>query len=414
MPLHLVRCPFCGTRFDVSGIAPGTRLRCSGCTAVLAVPSLEVRRTAAWRAIHEDTRWVWAVAGGIGVLAIAVILYILLGTSSAPVSAPVHAAVAAEKVAKAPEPPPQAPPQPPLYLDNLSRGKQAIFDEFGTGFLLYDRVKPYLLAVEYSERYIGTDLIVDYGKRLEALYAAFRRELGDGLEFTDVDEALPVVVLDSRESFDRYCERAEKKKMSPKIKGMYEYTRRRIVIYHGSDTPYVVLFHEGVHQLVDYYARLTTGGDSAAGAYWFQEGLATFFEGFRYDAAGGIDIDPGVNRRRLPIVKQAVLQSRGDFIPIGVLLGLTVDDFWDWFEKGRGEPDETARKAQLYYAESWAFVYFLRQKGGAYRKTFDEYVLAEIGGKGGKEVFAGLLKANLDMELSHLEQEFVDYIRTLP
>ena len=41
MSLRLVRCPYCGKRFNISGINPGTRLKCGWCTAILTVPRLD-------------------------------------------------------------------------------------------------------------------------------------------------------------------------------------------------------------------------------------------------------------------------------------------------------------------------------------------------------------------------------------
>jgi hypothetical protein len=125
-----------------------------------------------------------------------------------------------------------------------------------------------------------------------------------------------------------------------------------------------------------------------------------------------IRIDPGVNHGRLPTLKQTLVQNgRKDFIPLAVLVGMTVDEFWQWFEKGQAtDPEETTRKAQLYYAESWAFVHFLRQSGGNAQRLLNEYFLRELSARGGKQVFEDLLRDHLSMELSQLEEKFVDYI----
>jgi hypothetical protein len=112
-------------------------------------------------------------------------------------------------------------------------------------------------------------------------------------------------------------------------------------------------------------------------------------------------------------VKEALQDSEGRrrFIPLSVLVGMTVDEFWEWYEKGiEADAAEATRKAHLYYAESWAFVHFLRQRGGGYAKTFDEYFRAEIGGEGGKRKFEELLKANLGMDLDVLQEKFVEYV----
>ena len=295
----------------------------------------------------------------------------------------------------------------------MSRIRRQLREDFGDVFLFYSKGDPYLLAVESSERYIGTEVVADYGRRLETLYGAFRRELADPLGLPPVSEVLPVVVLSSRERFERYCMDREKKRVPPQIKGIYEYNRRRIVIYFDVQAPYEVLFHEGVHQLIHYYVLRETGGARVPQMYWLQEGLATYFEGFRPAGDGRVVIDPRANRGRLPVIREALQEptpeGRRSFIPLGVLTGMTVDDFWEWFESER-DAAEATRKAHLYYAESWALVHFLRQAGGAYRAVFDDYLRAELRGEGGKGRFEALARANLGMELGELEEKFVDYI----
>jgi hypothetical protein len=120
-----------------------------------------------------------------------------------------------------------------------------------------------------------------------------------------------------------------------------------------------------------------------------------------------------VNHGRLATLKQTLNQNgMADFIPLSVLVGMTVEDFWSWYERQSNE-GQPLRKAQLYYAESWAFVHFLRQKGGNHRRVFDEYFRAETSGRGGKEVFEGLVRDHLRKDLSELEKEFVEYILSL-
>lgn len=413
MSLRLVRCPFCGKRFNVTGIHSGTRLRCTGCTAILSVPAAEVARREAWRLTRSVA---FQIAGGIAAgLMAALAIYVLL--RPAPVPAPAAPAAARKVVRPAPAAP--APPEGPKsgsFGDPLSKARQAVIEEFGTDVAFYSTIKPYLLAAEFSERFIGAQLIEDYARRLETLHQAFRKEFAEPLRLPEVDEVLVVLILNSRESFDRYCEKRENRRMASHIKGIYEYNRRRVVIYHDFHAPYEVLFHEGIHQLVHYYTLRASEGRKVAATYWFQEGLGTYFEGFRRTGGDAFEFDPGSNRSRLPIVKQSLLQDAKDFISLNVLVGMTVDEFWGWFEGNRTEPhqaEDTTRMAQLYYAESWAFVTFLRQRGGNHQKTFEDYFKLELAGEGGKEAFERVLWSNLRMELPHLEQEFVEYVRNL-
>ncbi len=417
MSLSLVRCPFCGKRFNVAGFTSGTRLRCSGCTAVLSVPRPGTPVLPASRLLTLSKTL--QVAGGVaaGIVAATALYFIL---RPAPPPAP---AGTASPVARAPAPPPVLIKTPVIteksgsFFDPVGRARNQLRDEFGDVFMFYSKPPPYLLAVESSERYIGTQVIEDYGRRLATLYDAFLREF-DALQLPGVTDVLTVIVLNSRESFDRYCVEREKKKMASQIKGIYEYNRRRIVVYYDVHAPYEVLFHEGVHQLVHHYTLRETGETRAQHMYWFQEGLGTYFEGFRR-VGDQVVVDPKVNRGRLPLLRDVLQnsESRRSFIPLSVLVGMTVDDFWEWYEKGKegseADATEAIQKAHLYYAESWAFVHFLRQMEGFYQKTFDDYFRAEIRGEGGKEVFEDLVRANLGMELAELEDKFVAYVLAL-
>lgn len=410
MSLRLVRCPYCARRFNVAGVEPGTRLRCGGCTAILTVPT-------AGASVSSRPRLTAAIlvqiAGGVAAgLVAAAGLWLAFRT---PPPAPAIAMMAATDQPLAHPAPSE--PAGPFIDDPVSRDTQAIYREFpGSQFLFNLHAKPYLIALERSDRFIPKELIEEYARRMETIHLAFRRELGDALGLPPVnDTLLKVVILNSRESFDRYCEKRDKKRMAPAIKGLYEYRERRILTYHDLSAPYEVLLHEGAHQLVHYYTLRETEGRKVPSSYWFQEGLGTYFEGFRRRIDGEILLDPGVNSQRLPTLKQILLQQdRRDFIPLAMLVGMTVDEFWDWFERGMmAEPAEVTRKAQLYYAESWAFSHFLRQAGPSHRKVFDAYFRREVSGTGSKAVFEELVRNELGLDLPQLEDQFVKYIQGL-
>ena len=413
MSLRLVRCPYCARRFNVSGIEPGKRLRCGGCTAILTVPStgrLVVSKPRLTRA-----RLLQSGAGVAAGLVAALTLWLALR----PVPAGPAVAASEPGTAKAAAPPAELPAEPGSgYVDDpVGNATQSIYREFaGSQFIFTHHTKPYLIALERSDRFIAKELVEEYARRMETIHLAFRREMADGLGLPPVnDTLLKVVILNSRESFDRYCEKRDKKRMAPAIKGLYEYRERRILTYYDLSAPYEVLLHEGTHQLVHYYTLRETDGRKVPTSYWFQEGLGTYFEGFRRRIDGEIVLDPGSNSQRLPTLKQILLQQdRRDFIPLTMLVGMTVDEFWDWFERGMlTEPAEVTRKAQLYYAESWAFAHFLRQAGANHRKVFDAYFRREVAGTGSKAVFEELVRTELGLDLPQLEDQFVKYIQAL-
>jgi len=413
MSLRLVRCPYCARRFNIAGIQTGTRLRCGGCTAILTVPTMRVPVSSTPRLTRS---LVLQVAAGVAAgLVAAAGVWMALRPAPAVVAAP-----PIENVALAGATPGNAPAASdpmPFVDDPVGRATQSIYCEFpGSQFIFNLHTKPYLIALERSDRFIAKELVEEYARRMETIHLAFRREVGDTLGLPPVnDTLLKVVILNSRESFDRYCEKRDKKRMAPAIKGLYEYRERRILTYHDLSAPYEVLLHEGAHQLVHYYTVRETEGRKVPSSYWFQEGLGTYFEGYRRRVDGEIQLDPGVNSQRLPTLKQILLQQdRRDFIPLTMLVGMTVDEFWDWFERGMmNEPAEVTRKAQLYYAESWAFVHFLRQTGGNRRQVFDDYFRLEVQGKASKAAFEELVRKHLSLDLPQLEDQFVKYIQGL-
>jgi hypothetical protein len=195
--------------------------------------------------------------------------------------------------------------------------------------------------------------------------------------------------------------------MPPQIYGVYEYTEKRIVMYHDAWAPYEVVFHEGAHQLMHYY---TVKRRSAVNTYWFQEGVGTYFEGYeRRD--GELVLNPEVNRTRLPTVQAAL--DDGSFVPVSRLVKMTIEDFWDWFEKCRDDKLR-ARLAQLYYAESWALVYFmLHGEDGRYRKAFEEYLGFEFRGEGTIENFEQTLRDQTGLDLAAFQERFIDYVTRL-
>ena len=239
------------------------------------------------------------------------------------------------------------------------------------------------------------------------IHRRFREEFAGPLGLRVVDKVLPVVILNSRESYDEYCKARYGHKMPSQITGMYEYSRKRIVMYHDAWAPYEVIFHEGTHELVHHFTTAQNRDDLS---YWFQEGLGTYFEGFRR-MNGGIVLDPESNRNRLPAVRQAI--KSGEFVPVSALLKMTIKSFWDWFD-GHQDSDTRAKLAQLYYAESWALVHFMMHgEDGRYRQTFLRFFKLELKGHGTIEAFERSLQATTGQDLAEFQKKFIDYVQGL-
>lgn len=411
---RLVRCPYCARRFDVSGVPGGTRLKCGSCNAILAVP----RSLPAEPAPRTGLRRVGGQIAGALAVSVGVAFLVYLAVRPAPLAPAPAPAAAAPRVEPKPEARKAAGPNLGIidYNTRLTDAKVALRQEFGFDQLRFrEDCRPFLVAVERGERYQVDGVIKEYAARLMELYEFFRREFGSTVGLPEIDDVLPVVVLSSRESYDAYTRRVnDGEEHSPQIRGVYEFSRGRIVTYHDPMSLFEIILHEGAHQLVHAYTKRFTRGEAGTTTQWFQEGLGTYFEGFRRSADGGILLDPAVNRSRLPAIKQAIAEPGKTYTPLAVLAGMTIDGFWAWFREQRKADDLMAtRKAQVFYAESWALVYYLRAKGGNHRKAFDEYFRLELEGRGGKESFERVIKKHLDWDLSQLEQEFIDYVRAL-
>ena len=417
MSLRLVRCPYCGKRFNVAGIRVGTRLKCGWCTAVLTVPSgdrLPPSRSRRALAFFVSTGLAAAIVAGVALYSV------MKPEPPARTEAP-RIAVASE-----PEPPlersplPFIPPTPEArHLQELTRLKGAIMDEFHTGFAFFEcdasRVGPYLLAFERSAAEPPERLASEYEGHLETLTLAFRREFGSRLLMPEIEGWVPIIVLASRPSFDRYCVRKNGRRMANALKGFYERGRRRVMTYLHGGSSREVLLHEGLHHLVHYHTVRESGArPSAPISYWFQEGLATFFEGYRRNAGGVLVMDPPTAGPRLPILKKKLLEGgRRDIVSLNELLGMTVDDFWEWFERSvREDAGMAEERAALYYSESWSFVHFLHREGNP-RKVLDEFFRAALAGRGSKETLERLVQEHLGKDLSQLDNEFEKFILSL-
>ena len=415
---RLVRCPMCGQRFNITGISGGARLRCSACHAVLAVP-----RTRRFSLVSPSRgRHLAGIQIGSAVIVslVAGYLFSLLfhGSSDQPfIPEPAVEVRLPEEIPPLVDLPRE--PEGALYLDReyqLTQKKIQLREEFGVDRIRFrDDHRPFLVAVERSERYPVDRVVQEYAERLIGLYHFFRDDFAPTLALPEVDEVLPVIILGSRSSYDAYTRRVnDGEEHSPQIKGVYEFSRKRIVLYHNPIAPYEVILHEGVHQLVHFYTRHFSEVGSVSTTQWFQEGLGTYFEGFRRTRDGRVLIDPGVNHGRLRAVKSGLVGPDPVYTPLAALTGMTIDGFWKWFREQRAVDEILAtRKAQTFYGESWALVYFLRNGGEKYRHVFDAYFLLELSGKGGKESFEKVLRDHLQLGIEALEEDFIAYLETL-
>jgi TonB family protein len=217
-------------------------------------------------------------------------------------------------------------------------------------------------------------------RRVLSELESFRELIGTTIAFKKVQlPELPVEVLliGDEDQFRDLSPEYNGKKV--KVSGYYE---------RGQDRDFIVLSaaatgnltHVVYHELTHYFLTRSLEPRPA----WLNEGLAEYF------ATAEIDDDTiylgGLSQLRVNLLKTHRLLPLKDF--------LSVDDQSPYYNE--------LEKANVFYAQAWAFVHFLTH--GPYKDDFGRYLEA----LGHKEVsFSDYVKA----DLRTLEIEFGNYLR---
>jgi hypothetical protein len=384
----LITCPQCGAEFDAAKNLSAhqrslldrgpVRLQCAACGTVF---DRDPDPTAAAQLAAARLAQALALLVGAIVAAAAVAL----------VAFPPHKANAA-KGGGVPAPPaadggpvqPPALPPPPegpaFWVADVASLTKTLPAEFNTSFAF--RAKhPFLVALERSPRFAADVLLDATVQDLAGLRAAIEEDFGAAFDLRPFEHALPVVVLASREAYERYRERRRGDPLPGAVGAHYEDDRRRLVLSSGARGDLPALFHEGTHQIVHAAARTARG----PGSFWFQEGLACYYEAFERDAAGAVRFHV-VNRHRLPDAAEADAAT-----PLETLLRLSVDDVWKGLEDPALDAAARTRRARALYAEAWALWHLLLHTTPERRQAAVAVVEAELKGEGGAGTFARVL-----------------------
>ncbi|MEE9394147.1 MAG: DUF1570 domain-containing protein [Planctomycetota bacterium] len=165
-----------------------------------------------------------------------------------------------------------------------------------------------------------------------------------------------------------------------------------------------VIFHEGTHQLLDYY----TGQNhlSSFGAMWSDEGVAEYFAGHFMDDAGTVHF--GRMNHRISALEGMFGQSRR--LPLRKFLKHT--RYMTDKLKKEGKVNESRLLQNAVYAQGWALVYFMNNwHNGYYKKQFQAIMKKQI-----EDGDAGLVPFNWIFpkdDFDKLEVEFEDYLNHL-
>jgi len=426
MGLSLVRCPFCDRRYNVTGIPPGTRVLCTSCRTVLTVPGNRfVAPPPFWHRFVPRSGAAQAISALFGGLVLATVaLAIALKESQLPpvASTPTRDSTTLKS-------PPTDPDTKSAFLvGNVSENLKRVFDDFGSNprFEIYKsaNLKPFVLI---GEKDPGADLAAIFAQfedLLPKLYRTFMEEFGKPLKLERIeDPELPIVFYTKRQSYDAWWRGVYRKPPIPEVYGVFSYLERRVNLYYDialdnidSGRTREVLLHEAIHQLVDHYTRRRKKSD-CHGAWWFQEGLGNYFEGY-YLTEGELTLTPGKMTSRLPLARELLTTRASEYQPLKFLIVWDVDSIWSkWL--GVSSPEERkeqVQKLQCHYAQVWAFVHFLcHESDGKYREFFLEYFQCELQGQGGWDTFSRLLNRHHPeiKELNQLEEQFKEYLKKL-
>jgi len=417
MAMSIVRCPFCDRRYNVTGIPSGTKVLCTSCRATLTVPAMrQPLRAAWWRRLVPESASAQITLGVIGGLVVATAAYLAI-RSRTPVAPEMAAAPEAAGAKAAPAGGWERGESVP-FMPQGSRDEQVewftgrIYREFGANKFLFDARSdsPFVLAGELHPRVNLPTMFDEFQNALKSLMERFRAEIVEPLQLGEPHEILPILVFTSRETFDDYLRGGNNAPLPPEVPGLYEYQKRRVVFLHERKWyPIEVLLHEATHQLIHYHFRYRADADKRQ-SWWFQEGMAVYFEQFKRTPTAHVEVDPSLPSPRLPVLKDAV--RRGDLPALWQVMGMDLDEIWKHWNGPGGQQGDRMRFTQLCYGEAWALVHYLRHgAAGKYRKLFDEYVQEELKGRGGKGEFERLLSSRFGMQLPELQRELEEYLR---
>jgi hypothetical protein len=138
----------------------------------------------------------------------------------------------------------------------------------------------------------------------------------------------------------------------------------------GPADTFAIAAHEGWHQF-------TQASFAEQLPAWLEEGLGTYFEGFRWAPGERAEFLGWCNPGRFDALKTAAIEGR--LLPLGVLLESSPGKI------AIGEFGE----ALTYYAQAWALVHFLREgEAGRYRPGLERIIADAAAGTLGSRLRA--------------------------
>lgn len=198
--------------------------------------------------------------------------------------------------------------------------------------------KHYKVETDASQDY--ADLIL---KHAETIYKAYDKVFKGTMK---PGEKFPITIFANAPDYYSYG--------GPQGSGGFFHPalQRVVFIKARTDTTFTTtLYHELFHQFL--------AAQKVAMPYWFNEGHADFFGGYKFDEENNRML-PGVNQTRFNTIRQAIQRSAA--APLSQLLQMNRDEYYD------------RQRAGMNYAQGWSFAYFLwMAEGGKYSSYVKKY-----------------------------------------
>jgi hypothetical protein len=279
--------------------------------------------------------------------------------------------------------------------------------------------KPFVVIVQRDSDYDTQDIAERWTDVLVQLRDTFVSRFKK-LDLAPMDRPTPLLILRYDTDYTKYLRRGDERggpSTQVSSQAHFEPFSKRLVVWKDPDStdsnrPRAIsedevrttLFHEGTHQLVDYYTK--TRASNLDESLWFSEGIADYFGGHGrvWDETEGVwRYEPGlINEERVRGVGDA--KEGGYLFKLRDLLAYRRADY-------ERDKNVNAPKTLTAYAQGWALVYFLSNwNDQKYRDKFDAYVKKELNGESGVAAFEAVFGAAAVDEIEKELQAMIDVL----
>ncbi|MCA9321453.1 MAG: DUF1570 domain-containing protein [Planctomycetes bacterium] len=279
--------------------------------------------------------------------------------------------------------------------------------------------RPYVFFVQNHKDGGEAEIAAKIHDQLTQLKEAFVADFGQFIKLAENPRhnIIYVMLLRTFSDYQNYNRIAEPFRDTQMTLAHYEPNNRRLVVpltygnrrgekseEEAEHEAREVMFHEGTHQILHYYASTDDKGAhlSAYGAMWSDEGVAEYFGGHTMDADGRFKFGR-INSR-----VEAVARDQNDRKRRLDMVNLLR---WSRSEYEREKNKDFNKATNIHlgvYAEGWALVHFLNHyENGKYRKKYEDIMKQQIeSGDTGMPVFRRVFGDDFD----RVVEEFNDYM----